>query len=144
MHVNRPRESFFDPSVSDGRIDRRYTAFINSNIKIQDLWIVNPNIYVSKMANAWETVIGFNAHRDLTGNGISQLILGLYYRNADALIPLVGYEVNDLKFTINYDATISSLGGLNGTRGAYELSIVKSGIFSSSAGKSVRCPTVRF
>jgi type IX secretion system PorP/SprF family membrane protein len=144
MHINTPRESFFDPSVSDNRIERRYTAFLNSNIKIQDMWIVNPNIYVSKMGNAWETVVGFNANRDLTGNGVSQLIIGLYYRNKDALIPIVGYQVNDLKITVNYDATISTLGGLNGTRGAYELSIVKSGVFPSSAGRGVRCPTVKF
>jgi len=144
MHINRPRESFFDPTVSDNRIDRRYTAFVNSNIKIRDLWIVNPNIYVSKMANAWETVAGFNANRDLSGDGSQQLILGLYYRNNDAVIPMVGFQVNDMRITVNYDATISSLGGLNGTRGAYELSIIKSGIFSSNGGRSVKCPTVRF
>lgn len=144
MHINNPKETFFDPSVSDNRLNRRYTAFLNSSIKIQDLWIINPNVYVSKMGNAWETVLGMNANRDLTGDGSSQLILGLYYRNKDALIPMVGYQINDMKITVNYDATVSSLGSLNGTRGAYELSIVKSGIFPSSAGKSVRCPTVRF
>lgn len=96
------------------------------------------------MGNSWETVLGFNANRDLTGDGLSQFIIGLYYRNKDALIPMLGYQVNDLRFTINYDATVSSLSSLNGTRGAYELSIVKTGIFPSSAGRSVRCPTVRF
>jgi hypothetical protein len=56
---------------------------------------------------------------------------------------MLGYQVNDLKFTINYDATISTLGNLNGTRGAYELSIVKSGIFSNSSS-GVKCPSVKF
>ena len=144
MHINMPRESFFDPTVSDSRIQRRYTAFINSNIKVQNLWIVNPNLYVSKMGNAWETVIGFNANRDLSGDGLQQLIVGLYYRNKDAVIPMIGYQVNDMRITVNYDATVSSLGSMNGTRGAYELSIVKSGVFPSSAGRGVKCPTVRF
>ncbi|MEN9684253.1 MAG: hypothetical protein RLZZ28_39 [Bacteroidota bacterium] len=144
MHINTPRESFFDPGVSDNRIPRRYTAFINGSIKLQDIWILNPNLYVSKMGNAWETVIGFNANRDLTGDGMNQLIVGLYYRNNDALIPMMGYQVNDLKFTVNYDATVSTLGNINGSRGAYEISIVKSGVFPSSAGKTVKCPTVRF
>jgi type IX secretion system PorP/SprF family membrane protein len=144
MHINMPRESFFDPTVSDNRIPRRYTAFVNSSIKIQDLWIVNPNVYVSKMGNAWETVLGFNANRNLSGDGLQQLILGFYYRHKDAVIPMIGYQVNDLRITVNYDATISSLGPLNGTRGGYELSIVKSGVFSSSAGSSIKCPTVRF
>lgn len=144
MHINTPRESFFDPTVSDNRLGRRYTAFFNSNIKIQNIWIINPNIYVSKMGNAWETVLGFNANRDLSGDGSQQFILGLYYRNKDALIPMVGYQMNDMRITINYDATVSSLGSLNSTQGGYEISIVKSGVFPSSAGRAVKCPTVRF
>lgn len=143
-HINTPRESFFDATVSDNRVARRYTAFLNGNFKIQDLWIVNPNIYVSKMGNAWETVLGFNANRDLSGDGSQQFVLGLYYRHKDALIPMVGYQINDMKITVNYDATISGLGSLNSTQGAYEISIVKSGIFPSNAGRLVKCPTVRF
>lgn len=144
MHINTPRESFFDPTVSDNRLQRRYTAFINSSIKVQDVWILNPNIYVSKMGNAWETVLGINANRDLSGDGSSQIIFGMYYRHMDAIIPMIGYQVNDIKFTVNYDATISTLGNLNGTQGAYELSIIKTGLFPSSAGRSVKCPTVKF
>lgn len=144
MHLNNPRESFFDPSVSDGRVEKRYTGFLNANIKIQDIWIVNPNVYVSKMGNAWETVLGVNANRDLGDNGAEQLIVGMYYRNNDALIPMFGYQVNDLRITVNYDATISTLSNLNGTRGAYELSIVKTGIFPSGASRQIRCPTVKF
>ena len=142
-HINTPKESFFDPSVSNSQLNRRYTAFVNAGIKLQDLWIINPNVYVSKMGGSWETLIGFNANRNLSGDGYQQLIAGLYYRNHDAIIPMLGYQVNDLKFTINYDATISTLGNLNGTRGAYELSIVKSGIFLNSSS-GVKCPSVKF
>ncbi len=144
MHINTPRESFFDPTISNNRVPRRYTAFLNSSIKIQNIWIVNPNVYVTKMGNVWETVLGFNANRDLSGDGYQQLILGLYYRNKEALIPMVGYQVNDLKITVNYDATVSSLSSFNGTRGAYELSIVKTGVFPSGANRLVRCSTVKF
>lgn len=143
QHINQPRESFFDPSVSDGRVDRRYTAFFNASMKMSDLWIVNPNVYVSKMSSSWETVLGFNANRNLSGDGAQQMILGLYYRHKEAVIPMVGYQVNDTRFTFNYDATISTLGSVNGSRGAYEISIIKSGIFSNG-GRGVKCPTVRF
>jgi type IX secretion system PorP/SprF family membrane protein len=144
LHINRPRESFFDPTVSNASLARRYTGFLNASIKLQDTWIVNPNIYVSKMGTAWETVLGFNANRNLSGDGAQQMIFGLYYRNKDAIIPMLGYEVNDLKIIVSYDATVSTLRNLNGSRGAYELSLVKSGVFSSSTGRSVKCPTVRF
>lgn len=142
-HVNRPRESFLSPTAVDARLNPRYTGFVNASIKLEDLWIVNPNIYVSKMGNAWETVLGFNANRNLSGDGEQQMILGLYYRHKDAVIPMVGYQVNDTRFTFNYDATISNLGNINGYRGAYEISIIKSGIFSNSSN-AVKCPTVRF
>lgn len=144
MHVNKPRESFFSTSVSDAHLNRRVTGFVNASLKIQDLWIVNPNIYVSKMGTAWETVLGFNANRNLSGDGSQQMIFGLYYRSNDALIPMLGYEVNDLKIIVNYDATISSLRNINGTRGAYEISVIKSGVFPSTIGRAIKCPTVRF
>jgi type IX secretion system PorP/SprF family membrane protein len=143
QHVNRPRESFLSPTAVDARLNPRYTGFVNASIKFEDLWIVNPNIYVSKMGNAWETVLGFNANRNLSGDGEQQMILGLYYRHKDAVIPMVGYQVNDTQFTFNYDATVSNLGNINGYRGAYEISIIKSGIFSNSSN-AVKCPTVRF
>jgi type IX secretion system PorP/SprF family membrane protein len=144
MHLTRPNESFFSAGISDDRLNLRYTFFANASIKLQDLWIVNPNIYYSQVINKKELVMGFNANRNLSGDGMQQMIIGLYVRNTEAFIPIMGYQINDLKITVNYDATVSKLSNPLGTRGAYELSIVKYGIFPSSAGKSVKCPTVRF
>ena len=144
MHINTPRETFFDASVSNNEISRRYNVFLNASLKVQDTWILNPNIYVSMVGNSREILAGINANRDLGDNGARQLIMGVYYRNNDAIIPLFGYQINDLKMTFNYDATISSLSKSNLTRGAYEISIVKSGIFPSSQGRQTRCPSVSF
>lgn len=146
MHVNQPRESFFAPGVTNNKLAPRYNFFLNSSIKIQNLWILNPNMYYSKMGNATETVVGMNANRNLSGDGNSQLIMGLYYRIGDAAIPVLGYQLNNLKITFNYDATISTFGTYNATQGAYEISIVKTGIYGgSNAGKALKCPkAVRF
>ena len=143
-HINRPKESFFSAnSLADQRLDVRYTLFLNGAFKLNDQWIVNPNAYISKMASAWETVIGMNANYNLSGDGMTQLIGGVYYRVNDAFIPTLGYQWNDFKLTVNYDATISSLKNFNQSRGAYELSLVKTGIYGHS-GKEVKCPTVKF
>ena len=144
MHINTPRETFFDASISNNEISRRYNVFLNASVKVLDTWILNPNIYVSMVGNSREILAGINANRDLGDNGARQLIMGVYYRNNDAVIPLFGYQINDLKMTFNYDATISSLSKSNLTRGAYEISIVKSGIFPSSQGRQTRCPSVSF
>jgi len=145
MHINHPHEGFFAPSFND-QLARRYTGFLNASIKIQNLWILNPNMYYSQMSNATELVIGMNANRNLSGDGEQQLVLGLYYRNNDAIIPVIGFEINDLKITFNYDATISSLGSYNGTQGAYELSVVKNGLYfgKNKPAASLKCHPPRF
>lgn len=144
-HINGPKESFFAPNSSvDTKIPIRYTGFLNGNFKIDDNWIINPNIYVSQSTTSTETVIGINANRNLSGDGgAQQLILGAYYRNKDAIIPMIGYQTNDLKITFNYDVTTSALGSFNGRQGAYEVSIIKSGIYGGT-GKAIKCPTVKF
>ncbi len=144
LHVNRPQQSFFAANSSaDQRIAPRYTAFVNGNFKIGDSWIVNPNMYISKMATATETVVGINANRSLSDEGRQQLILGAYYRVGDAIAPIIGFQTNDLKITFNYDVTTSSLSSFNGKQGAYEVSIIKSGLYGNG-GKAIKCPTVKF
>jgi hypothetical protein len=94
------------------------------------------------MASASELVVGANANYNLSGDGTMQLIGGLYYRLGDAIAPLVGFQLKDYKITFNYDATMSQLKSYNGTRGAYEISIVKQGVFDT--GKELKCVTPRF
>jgi type IX secretion system PorP/SprF family membrane protein len=141
-HLNHPKSSFYATNTKADQLPFRYTAFLNSNIKVQNLWIFNPNLYVSKMSTSWEIVGGLNASRNLSVDGTNQLILGLYYRSNDAVIPMIGYQLNDLKITVNYDATISSLTAYNGTRGAYEISIIKTGFYSGGdkPSKATKCP----
>jgi type IX secretion system PorP/SprF family membrane protein len=142
MNINRPKETFFSTEAVDARVLPRFTTFVNGSFKTADIWILNPNIYVSNMGTAWEVVAGMNAQRDLSGDGNTQLILGAYYRVKDAIIPMVGFQQNGYKLTFNYDATTSSLKQFNNTRGAYEISIVKQGLLDQTRG--IKCPAVRF
>ncbi len=142
-NLNRPKESFFaDSAAVDAEIAPRATGFLNASIKLNDRWILNPNIYYSRVGNAGELVAGINANRNLSGDGATQLILGLYYRGGDAAIPMVGFQWNNFKLTANYDATISSLSSFNRSQGAYEISLIKTGLFNPD--KPVKCPTIKF
>lgn len=142
-HINSPKESFFSNNTGDTKVPMRYNTFFNGSFKLNDQWIINPNVYFSMQSKATEIVGGMNAHYNLSGDGNLQLIGGLYYRAKDAFIPIIGCTVNSITVTVSYDATNSSLGTYNQTRGAYELSLVKTGVFSFY-GKTVKCPTVRF
>jgi type IX secretion system PorP/SprF family membrane protein len=146
QHVNRPHESFFDTDNGlDNRVPVRYTGFLNGSFKVNDQMIINPNVYYSREATVSEIVGGLNAHYDLSGNGDYQLIAGLYYRYNDAVIPMVGLGYNDYTFTFTYDATISSLKNFNNTRGAFEFSLIRQGLFDQFHGNKSQslCPTFR-
>jgi type IX secretion system PorP/SprF family membrane protein len=141
-NINQPNESFFSPGLVDTRIPVRMTTFANGSFRAGDAWIVNPNVYVSKMGTAWEVVAGGNTQRKLNEDGSTQMIIGAYYRVSDAVVPMVGFQQNGYRFTFSFDATTSSLKNYNQARGAYEVSIVKQGLLDKT--KDVKCPAVRF
>ena len=147
QHLNRPRESFFaaesnGTSVSD-RIPVRYTAFANTSYKWSDELIVNGMAYYSRQANTSEIVAGGNLQYNLSGDGESQLIGGLYMRPGDALIPVIGYQWKNLKLMFSYDVTTSSLKQYNNGRGAFEFALIHNGFYSEYNGdrRQSFCPT---
>lgn len=142
QHINKPSESFFSSSAYSTVVPVRYTFFLNGSFKLNDKWIVSPNAYVSKMASAWEYVAGGMANYNLSGDGTTQLLGGLYYRFGDAFAPTVGFQLNSYKLTFNYDATASGLKAYNATRGAMEVSLVKTGMFSE--GRPIKCNVPSF
>jgi type IX secretion system PorP/SprF family membrane protein len=147
-HINRPRESFFDASddgTVDNRVPRRYIAFVNGSFMVNDQWIINPNAYYTMQANASELVAGANAHYNLSGDGEYLLIGGLYYRHNEAVIPMVGLGYKDYIFSFTYDATVSTLKNYNNTRGAFEFSLIKQGVFNQYRGnkRETICPSFK-
>jgi len=144
-HLNRARESFFDTDIenTDNRISMRYTAFANASYKINDDVIVNPMAYYTRQASSSELVAGGNLQYNLSGDGESQLIGGLYLRPGDAVIPVLGFQWKNLRLMFSYDATTSSLKDYNNGRGAYEFALIHNGFFNEYNGDKRQsfCPT---
>lgn len=147
MHLNQPRESFFssDPNAAGNRIPPRYNFFINISSKLNDQVIINPLLYFTTQAEASEIVGGGTIQYNLSGDGTSQLIGGLFYRPGDAFVPMVGFEWNRIRLTFSYDATTSSLKNFNNSRGASEFALVYHGIYDqfNSLQRQSMCPTFR-
>lgn len=141
QHVNRPYESFFDNNT-DNRISLRHIGFLNAILKVAENVIINPNIYFTTQAKSRDFELGLNGAYNLSENGKKQLLGGLYYRLGDALIPMVGFVVNNVKFTFSYDATISSLKNFNHSVGASEFNILKNGFYRDNSGeyRQTLCP----
>jgi len=145
-HINRARESFFTNSAGyDDRISPRYIGFLNASIKLNDMVIVNPMAYYTRQAEASELVGGANLQYNLSGDGQTQLLGGLFVRPGDAAIAVVGFSWNNVRLTFSYDATTSGLKSYNGTRGAFEFSLLQQGYYNEYNGdrRQSLCPSFR-
>lgn len=141
-HVNKPKETFFNDAGDGGIIPMRHIGFINAILKVAPNVIINPNIYYTTQANASELVAGLNANFNLSGSdGEKQLIAGLYYRYQDAFVPMVGFQLNNVRFTFSYDATTSSLKNFNNYRGASEFNVIKNGFYGDNVNRQSLCPS---
>ena len=147
QHINRARESFFseDPAGFDSRISPRYIGFLNGSFKTSDQVIVNPMAYYTNKAGASETVAGVNAQYNLSNDGDNQLVGGLYYRVGDAFIPMLGFIYKNIRLMFTYDVTVSSLSKYNGSRGAWEFSLINYGFYSQYSGDRHQslCPSFK-
>ncbi len=71
--------------------------------------------------------------RYTTANTSSAVIAGVYYRNSDAIIPMIGYEFErKIQAFVSYDITVSSLSEANVRRGGWEVSLVWSDFYSGN------------
>jgi hypothetical protein len=121
----------------------RYTAFLNTSYKLSDEVIVNGMAYFSRQATTSEIVAGGNLQYNLSGDGESQLLGGLYFRPGDALIPVIGYQWKNIRLMFSYDVTMSQLRQYNNGRGALEFALIHSGFYSEYNGdrRQSFCPT---
>ena len=140
-HINQPFESFIDSSASVTRVPIRHIGFMNAILKLNENIIINPNAYFTTQAKASELVLGLNGAYNLSGNGEKQLIGGLYYRLGDAIVPMIGFELNNVRFTFSYDVTVSSLHNFNGYRGASEFHVMKKGFYGAGSDRQTLCPS---
>jgi type IX secretion system PorP/SprF family membrane protein len=140
-HVNRPKETFFNDVSNNGRIPMRHIGFINAILKMNDKVIINPNVYYTNQAKGSELIFGLNANYNLSEFGEKQLLFGAYYRLGDAIVPMVGFELNNVRFTFSYDVTMSPLRQFNNSRGASELSILTKGFYGETG--NIQCPSFR-
>jgi type IX secretion system PorP/SprF family membrane protein len=147
QHLNNPRESFFstNPTGFDSQIPQRYIGFLNASFKTSDQVIINPMGYYTNQAGASETVFGFNVQYNLSEHGENQIVGGLYYRVGDAIIPMIGFIYQNIHLMFTYDVTASSLSQYNGSRGAWEFSLIQDGIYSQYNGDQHQslCPNFK-
>lgn len=139
-HVNKPRETFFNDQTEDGVIPMRHIGFVNAILRVNQQLIVSPNVYYTNQARASELIAGMLLNYNLAESGGKQLLGGLYYRYKEALIPMVGFQLNNVRFTFSYDVTTSPLKNFNNSRGATEFNIMSNGFYPENTDRQSLCP----
>lgn len=128
-HINQPKETFFTDAGFDNRLAPRYIGFLNASMKMNDLVILSPMAYYTNQSKASEFLLGASANYNLSGDGETQVIGGIYYRSNESFIPLIGFQWKNFRMTFTYDVTNSSLTKYNNSQGAIEFSLVKNGYY---------------
>ena len=146
-HLTEPTYSFLN-TYNDGKLPMKITLHGGSRVIVEDLgWfnktflskfsVLTPHLIIQKQAESEQINIGGTLSSDHLG-------LGLSYRrgfnNTDALIIILGYELEKYKIGYSYDLTLSRLGASSG--GAHEISLqIQLGCFyKKPAQNTIPCP----
>ena len=116
-HLTQPDQSFLVPS---SRLPLKITAHAGASIplsrktRFHEPAKILPNLLFQQQQDFRQVNVGMYFQK-------SPFVAGLWYRNKDAFIALVGIQQGLFKFGYSYDVTVSRL--TNTTGGAHEISV---------------------
>ncbi len=139
-HVNRPYEGFFGERSSSTRIPMRHIGFISGTIKLNSLFMLQPQIFYNNQSRASQLHAGLLTQINLGNDGENMFQVGAQYRVRDAWVAVAGFQISNIMFTFSFDATQSSLTTFNQSRGASEFSLIRKGFYPGNQDRQSLCP----
>jgi len=110
-HLTQPDQSFIKNNSS--RLPMKLTANAGAIFRLDDQTSISPNVIFQQQSSYQTINLGMYFNK-------GPFISGIWYRNQDALIALVGFQLQSFKFGYSYDITISKL---NNSQGSHEISM---------------------
>ncbi len=128
-HINRPEQSFL--GVISDPLKWKWTAHAGSLFGITNSsYSIGSSLLYMSQGNLIEFTPGLLVKYKFKENSVytgfiksSALTLGCYYRNKDAVIPYIMYEMDKYSLGISYDTNISGLASVTAGRGGIEISL---------------------
>ena len=114
FHLTQPEEGFI---YQGSPLPMKYTGHVGAVIPLDGRYgqsSISPNIIYQQQQDFRELNLGLYVAK-------GPIVGGLWYRNADAVIALVGFQQNMIRMGYSYDITVSKLGIV--TAGSHEISI---------------------
>ncbi|TAL60857.1 MAG: type IX secretion system membrane protein PorP/SprF [Bacteroidetes bacterium] len=124
-HVTKPNQSFAD--IEKDKTPMRLVMQVGADYKITDEIRTTPMILYMNQAKAHELNIGTVGFYHIQDTKYD-VLLGLNYRVKDAFIIQAGMKYEQHIFSFSYDINTSYLNDYTNGRGAFEFSILLSGI----------------
>lgn len=114
FHLTEPDEAFLFPY---SRLPMKYTGHAGAHIPLDGKYgqtSMSPNIIYQQQRDFRELNLGLYVSK-------GPIVGGLWYRNADAIVALLGFQKDMIKMGYSYDITVSRLGII--TAGSHEISL---------------------
>ena len=111
-HINQPNEGM----LGEAKLPVKFTLHGGAIISLEkgNESYISPNILFQAQQTFQQLNLGLYYVK-------GPFVFGIWYRNADAVMALVGMQNNNFKFGYSYDITVSKLAG--NTAGAHEVSL---------------------
>lgn len=144
-HLIKPKASFYNSDLV--RLETRWNVSAGLNYRINDNWGIIAQASYTMQGESTEIIGGGliswkNPPQNDEDSPLYVFYLGAFYRNADAVIPVVKLDYKRYSFGISYDINVSNLSTASNFRGGMELSLVKTGLFKDPRWQKSRtvCP----
>lgn len=124
-HLTRPNQSF--TGIEQDKLPMRWVYELGADWKMNEQVNIKPMILYMLMAKARELNIGATGSYLLKETKYT-LLGGLNYRTKDAFIVQLGMKYDQHIIMFSYDINTSSLNNYTNGRGAFEFSLVLTGI----------------
>jgi len=116
-HLTSPEDAF----LTTNELATRMQANGGMNIDISNKATLSPRILFQTQAGATETVPQLMLGYHLNPEKSTTFNIGAGYRVGDAIIPMVGLDIQGFKVGIAYDVNVSDLSSSTNNRGGWEI-----------------------
>ncbi len=142
-HINRPKNSFY--RSADAALNPKIVVSVGAKLNVEDYNYFTLQADYSQQGAFKEGIAGALYSHKIGGDPEDPEYVisgGLFFRWADALIPVLKVDYNPFSVAISYDVNISTLKTVSMSRGGIELSVSYTGFLNryNSSKNKVLCP----
>jgi len=122
FHINRPKDPIVATQSTElNTIPLRYSIHGGVSFNISERFSIVPHALYMRQGTASEAMLG--TYLQLNVNAETDLMIGAYYRNKDAVAPFIGFDWKNFVVGLSYDANTSKLGSMTKNVNSFELSL---------------------